>query len=217
MSSPNHPTLDIKDAFSSNFLDYITASPDYFPASPGKTYSSSSNNSLELLSPKKQGHNQSFSSTSAIRQEFEMGESSYFDNLKAELRESRAQIAKLQRKQMGNNSKIALARFRIANLEQIIEEIQIRHQADKETQAATMANADNTNRNTREREAPVARKCSYKGFMSYQPIYFKGMEGAIGLIRWFERIELVFSCSNCTKDCKVKFVTGTLTEEALSW
>ncbi|GKD53794.1 hypothetical protein Tco_1287181 [Tanacetum coccineum] len=30
----------------------------------------------ELLSPKKQGHNQSFSSTSAIRQEFEMGESS---------------------------------------------------------------------------------------------------------------------------------------------
>ncbi|GJS27986.1 hypothetical protein Tco_0488606 [Tanacetum coccineum] len=33
---------------------------------------------------------------------------------------------------MGNNSKIALARFRIANLEQIIEDIQARHQADKE-------------------------------------------------------------------------------------
>ncbi|GKF96884.1 hypothetical protein Tco_0292705, partial [Tanacetum coccineum] len=46
-----------------------------------------------------------------------------FDNLKAELRESRTQIAKLQRKQMENNSKIALARFRIANLEQIIEDI----------------------------------------------------------------------------------------------
>ncbi|GJV26064.1 hypothetical protein Tco_1378759 [Tanacetum coccineum] len=41
----------------------------------------------------------------------------YFDNLEAELRESRTQIAKLQRKQMGNNSKIALARFRITNLE----------------------------------------------------------------------------------------------------
>ncbi|GJT86845.1 hypothetical protein Tco_1068562 [Tanacetum coccineum] len=33
---------------------------------------------------------------------------------------------------MGNNSKIALARFRIANLEQIIKDIQARHQADKE-------------------------------------------------------------------------------------
>ncbi|GJW18840.1 hypothetical protein Tco_0026276 [Tanacetum coccineum] len=56
-----------------------------------------------------------------------------FDNLEAELRESRTQIAKLQRKQMGNNNKIALAHFRIANLEQIIEDIQVRHQADKES------------------------------------------------------------------------------------
>ncbi|GJT09642.1 putative reverse transcriptase domain-containing protein [Tanacetum coccineum] len=86
-----------------------------------------------------------------------------------------------------------------------------------EAQAATMANADNTNRNTGEREAPVARKCSYKEFMSCQPINFKGSEGAVGLIRWFERTESVFSHSNCTEDCKVKFATGTLTEEALSW
>ncbi|GJT68338.1 putative reverse transcriptase domain-containing protein [Tanacetum coccineum] len=60
-----------------------------------------------------------------------------------------------------------------------------------EAQAATMANADNTNRNTGEREAPVARKCSYKEFMSCQPINFKGSEGAVGLIRWFERTESV--------------------------
>ncbi|GKB38508.1 reverse transcriptase domain-containing protein [Tanacetum coccineum] len=86
-----------------------------------------------------------------------------------------------------------------------------------EAQAATMANADNTNRNTGEREAHVARKCSYKEFMSCQPINFKGTEGAVGLIRWFERTESVFSRSNCTEDCKVKFATGTLTEEALSW
>ncbi|GKF25325.1 hypothetical protein Tco_0081219 [Tanacetum coccineum] len=56
--------------------------------------------------------------------------------------------------------------------------------------------ADNTNRNTREREAPVARKCSYKEFMSCQPINFKGTEGAVGLIRWFERTKSVFSRSN---------------------
>ncbi|GJQ94429.1 hypothetical protein Tco_0005568 [Tanacetum coccineum] len=129
MSSLSHPTFDIEDAFSSNFLDYIPASLNYVPTSLGKTYSSSSNNSFgvvpivspalslfhddpymkvmhayyakespippptilppspimfnpqefflpeELLSPKKQGHNQSFSFTSALPQEFDMGES----------------------------------------------------------------------------------------------------------------------------------------------
>ncbi|GJT99078.1 hypothetical protein Tco_1094596 [Tanacetum coccineum] len=133
----------------------------------------------ELLPLKKRGRDRSSSSTSALPQAFEIGESSRktslerheekieeilnhldelsldriehiedkieglrngrviiqqdFDNLEAELRESRTQIAKLQRKQMGNNSKIALARFRIANLEQIIEDIQVHHQADKES------------------------------------------------------------------------------------
>nr|GEV62074.1 reverse transcriptase domain-containing protein [Tanacetum cinerariifolium] len=84
-------------------------------------------------------------------------------------------------------------------------------------QAANMANADNTNRNLKPREAPLARKCSYKEFMSCQPFNFKGSEGAVGLIRWFERTKSVFSYSNCTEDYKVKFATGTLTEEALSW
>ncbi|GJU03734.1 hypothetical protein Tco_1114072 [Tanacetum coccineum] len=35
MSFPNHPTSDIKDAFSSNFLNYTPTSPDYFLASSG--------------------------------------------------------------------------------------------------------------------------------------------------------------------------------------
>ncbi|GJY97088.1 hypothetical protein Tco_0513998 [Tanacetum coccineum] len=226
MSSPNHPTSNIEDAFSSNFPDYILASPDYSSASPGNTYSSSSNNSFglvpiasptlllfhddpymkvmhayyaekspippptivppssmispmfnsqefflpeELLPLKKRGHDRSSSSTFALPQAFEIGESSRktslerheeqieeilnhldelsldriehiedkieglgkgrviiqqdFDNLEAELQKAHAQIAKLQRRQLGNNSKISLARFRIANLEQIIEDI----------------------------------------------------------------------------------------------
>nr|GEU68657.1 hypothetical protein [Tanacetum cinerariifolium]GEW54689.1 hypothetical protein [Tanacetum cinerariifolium] len=49
MSSPNHPTSNIKDAFSSNFLDFIPASPDYVPTSPRKTYFSSSNSFGEVL------------------------------------------------------------------------------------------------------------------------------------------------------------------------
>nr|GFC18947.1 hypothetical protein [Tanacetum cinerariifolium] len=55
-----------------------------------------------------------------------------FDNLVIELQETHAQVAKLQRKQLGQNYKIALACFRINDLEQIIKEIQARHQADKE-------------------------------------------------------------------------------------
>nr|GEV23283.1 probable hexokinase-like 2 protein [Tanacetum cinerariifolium] len=42
-----------------------------------------------------------------------------------------------------------------------------------EVQAATIANTDNTNRNTEQRETPVAGKCSYKEFISCQPFNFK--------------------------------------------
>nr|GEY08656.1 reverse transcriptase domain-containing protein [Tanacetum cinerariifolium] len=86
-----------------------------------------------------------------------------------------------------------------------------------EAQAATMENTDNTNRNTKESETTVARKCSYKEFISCNPFYFKGTKGAVGIIRWFERVELVLLLSNCTEDNKVKFTTGTLTEDTLSW
>ncbi|GJS63236.1 reverse transcriptase domain-containing protein [Tanacetum coccineum] len=82
---------------------------------------------------------------------------------------------------------------------------------------AQAANMTNTNNITGPREAPVARKCSYKEFMSCQPFNYKGTEGAIGLICWFERTESVFSCSNCIEDYKVNFATGTLVKEALSW
>ncbi|GJX89717.1 reverse transcriptase domain-containing protein [Tanacetum coccineum] len=68
-----------------------------------------------------------------------------------------------------------------------------------EAQAANMANTNNT---TRPRDAHVARQRNYKEFMSCQPINFKGTEGTIGLIRWFEQTKSVFSRSNCTKDCK---------------
>ncbi|GJU31104.1 hypothetical protein Tco_1174693 [Tanacetum coccineum] len=76
MSSPNHPTSNIEDAFSSNFLDYIPASKTIPQLHQEILILALQITHLELLSPKKQGHNQSFSSTSALPQEFEMGESS---------------------------------------------------------------------------------------------------------------------------------------------
>nr|GEV06220.1 reverse transcriptase domain-containing protein [Tanacetum cinerariifolium] len=54
-------------------------------------------------------------------------------------------------------------------------------------QAATMANTNNTNRNTEQRETPVARKCSYKEFMSCKPFNFKGTEGAVSLWNSFSQ------------------------------
>ncbi|GKC39905.1 reverse transcriptase domain-containing protein [Tanacetum coccineum] len=86
-----------------------------------------------------------------------------------------------------------------------------------EAQAAAMANADNPNRNTGPREIPAAKRGNYKEFISCQPFYFNGTEGATGLIRWFERTESVFSCSNCAEENKVTFATSTLTDDALSW
>nr|GEY38411.1 reverse transcriptase domain-containing protein [Tanacetum cinerariifolium] len=135
MSSPNHPTSDVEDAFSFNFPDYLLVSPDYVPASPEKTYSSSSNNSFGLNASQKD------------------------INICSIGHDSRS-IKQL----VAGSITIAL-----------------------EAQAANMANTDNTNRNPEPRESH------------------------------FERTKLVFSCDNCTKDYKVKFATGTLTEESLSW
>ncbi|GKB07701.1 hypothetical protein Tco_0835985 [Tanacetum coccineum] len=86
-----------------------------------------------------------------------------------------------------------------------------------EAQAVTMAGTSNPNRNIDPTRTPVAKTGNYKEFISCQPFYFNGMEGAVGLIRWFERTKSVFSRSKCAKENKVTFATGTLTDDALSW
>ncbi|GKA99101.1 reverse transcriptase domain-containing protein [Tanacetum coccineum] len=85
-----------------------------------------------------------------------------------------------------------------------------------EAQAATMAGISNPNRNTGPIGTLVAKMRNYKEFISCQPFYFNGMEGAVSLIRWFERTELVFSQIKCTEENKVTFATGTLTDDTLS-
>nr|GEW82976.1 retrotransposon protein, putative, Ty3-gypsy subclass [Tanacetum cinerariifolium] len=86
-----------------------------------------------------------------------------------------------------------------------------------EAQAATMANTSNPNKNTGPTGTPVAKTRNYKEFISCQTFYFNGMEGAVGLIHWLERIESVFSHRRCGEENKVTFATGTLTDDALSW
>nr|GEZ05932.1 reverse transcriptase domain-containing protein [Tanacetum cinerariifolium] len=86
-----------------------------------------------------------------------------------------------------------------------------------EAQAATMASISNPNKNIGPTETPVAKIGNYKEFISCQPFYFKGTEGAVDLIHWFKRIELVFSRSRCAEENKVTFAIGTVTNDALSW
>ncbi|GKA70758.1 hypothetical protein Tco_0776897 [Tanacetum coccineum] len=210
----------------------------------------------ELLPLKKRGHDRSSSSTSALPQAFEIGESSrktslerheeqiekilnhldelsldHIEHIEDKIEESKWEITArllwlasglLILNKLSTRSRMPPKRTSTSEAPAMTQAAIRKLVADSvtaalEAQAATMANADNTNRNTRERESPIARKCSYKEFISCQPINFKGSEGAIRLIRWFERTELVFSRSNCTEDYKVKFATGTLIEEALSW
>ncbi|GJW36705.1 putative reverse transcriptase domain-containing protein [Tanacetum coccineum] len=67
------------------------------------------------------------------------------------------------------------------------------------------------------RPAQAVRECSYSEFLKCKPLDFKGTEGVVRLTRWFEKMESVFSISNCTASCQVKFATCTLQDDALTW
>ncbi|GKA05702.1 putative reverse transcriptase domain-containing protein [Tanacetum coccineum] len=66
-------------------------------------------------------------------------------------------------------------------------------------------------------DRPVARECTYQDFMKCQPLNFKGTEGVVGLIRWFEKMETVFHISNFPEKSQVKYATCTLLDSALTW
>ncbi|GJR80598.1 putative reverse transcriptase domain-containing protein [Tanacetum coccineum] len=74
-------------------------------------------------------------------------------------------------------------------------------------------NGGNGNLNENGRgDRPVARECTYQDFMKCQPLNFKGTEGVIGLIRWFENIETMFHISNCPEKYQVKELMKLMTE-----
>ncbi|GJV50956.1 putative reverse transcriptase domain-containing protein [Tanacetum coccineum] len=52
------------------------------------------------------------------------------------------------------------------------------------------------------RPVQVARECTYPDFLKCQPLNFKGTEGVVGLTQWFEKMESVYSISNCTVACQ---------------
>ncbi|GJR10320.1 reverse transcriptase domain-containing protein [Tanacetum coccineum] len=326
MSSPDHPTANLEDVFSSNFPNYVPpASPDYVPASPGKTYSSASNlfgiaplasPTLSRTSFTKQNHLSSNpfqpqtlrlvkssqkSTIDVMKSKFQgiqcyleeipperfeqiengiegLGKGTIiiqrdFDTLAVELQQAHTQITKTPEKiNRDPTHKISFDRYRQKKKKksQISKSItdmgnispsrhrkshELHHRTPEshgmifqmppkrastteapamtqdairkliadsvtsalEAQAITMANASNSDRNTGPTGTPAVKTGNYKEFISCQPFYFNGTEGAVGLIRWFKRTESVFSRSRCAEENKVTFATGTLTDDALSW
>nr|GFD57845.1 hypothetical protein [Tanacetum cinerariifolium] len=63
--------------------------------------------------------------------------------------------------------------------------------------------------------APVARECTFADFMKCSSITFCGNEGAVGLIRWIENTEMVFTLSKCIEANKVVFAAATFQDQAL--
>ncbi|GJV77635.1 putative reverse transcriptase domain-containing protein [Tanacetum coccineum] len=191
MSSPDHPTANLEDAFSSNFPNYVPpASPDYVPASPGKTYSSASNSFgiVPLASPTlslfPDDHYMKvlqafYTEKSPIpppiiippkTQEFFLPEGTFFNQ----------QNHLLLPRSILKNFEIGVNHLKSQPIELVADSVT----SALEAQSATMASASNPDRNTGPTGTPAVKTRNYKEFISCQPFYFNGTEGAVGLIRW---------------------------------
>ncbi|GKA03520.1 hypothetical protein Tco_0676301 [Tanacetum coccineum] len=185
MSSSNHPIIipsdfDIEDAFSS------PNAPDYFPATPGNTSPDSSNDLTKYLlatlvfSPLHddpymeimQAHDAtdnelpitplqaSISPPTVASPSLVLSLSPIMPPKRTSTSEAPAVTQAAIKKLVADNVATAL-----------------------EAQTATMASTRNPNRNTEPTRTPIVKIGSYKEFISCQPFYFNGTEGAVGLIR----------------------------------
>ncbi|GJS80130.1 uncharacterized mitochondrial protein-like protein [Tanacetum coccineum] len=195
MSSPNRSTSDIEDAFSSmNILNYTLVSSDYFLASSG---------SNPITPP-------AILTQSPVLPPSLLFDPRYFF-IPEELLPPKKRICS------SSSSSTTMPPKRTSTSEtpaitlDAIRQLTADFTAALEAQTAAMASASNLT------GTPAVKTGNYKEFISCQPFCFNGTEGAVGLIRWFERTESVFSRSRCAEENKVTFATGTLTDDALSW
>ncbi|GJR79223.1 hypothetical protein Tco_0150008 [Tanacetum coccineum] len=216
MSSPNYPTFDNEDAFSSNFPDYIPASPNYFPASPGNTFSESSKNSSGLVPIASPAlllfHNEPYMKVIQTYDAISLPQvtippptvvppslmlSLMFDfgdffppEESPPPKDTKTPVeSPIPISSSSSEGSSSLIRSTTPPLDYPFDEF-------------IFAELDNS-------LWIIPRP------LGSEPVLEESNEdgGVVGLICWFERNESVFSDSNCTEDCKVKFATGTLTEE----
>nr|GEZ96646.1 reverse transcriptase domain-containing protein [Tanacetum cinerariifolium] len=185
MSSPNHLTSNIEDAFS----EYVSVVLDDSPASPGKTYSSASNNLTDVIPPTSSNlslfHDDPYIS---IMNAYATSTPSPIPIIKppSESPEFFLQKELLSSTSEASTMSQAAIRKLVANSVA----------AALETQTRIMAEADNSIR-----EIPVAKRGNYKEFISCQPFYFNGIEGIVGLIHWCRVCNKV---GHLTKNCRNK-------------
>ncbi|GJZ61514.1 putative reverse transcriptase domain-containing protein [Tanacetum coccineum] len=80
------------------------------------------------------------------------------------------------------------------------------------THAASTQEENNLGSNSSQNKA-----CNYKEFRAVMHENFRGTEGAVGLTRWFEKLESQFGISNVAEGDRVKFASSTLLDSALTW
>ena len=96
-------------------------------------------------------------------------------------------------------------------------------EADRVAEAARIATANLNTGGPNPTSPPVInvnsvpKGCTFSDYLKCRPTNFKGTEGAVGLFRWFEKCESVFSISKCIEGDKVQYATSTLLDEALSF
>ncbi|GKA58662.1 putative reverse transcriptase domain-containing protein, partial [Tanacetum coccineum] len=123
-----------------------------------------------------------------------------FDQLETELQEVRTQISEFQREQIRHDDEIVLTRVRTSTLEILIEDIQ---------RTSTSA-------------APSMTQAAIRKLVVDSVSAAAALEAQAATMANTDNIntrprEAYVARNNCTEDYKVKFATGTLTEEALSW
>ncbi|GJV18715.1 hypothetical protein Tco_1367735 [Tanacetum coccineum] len=238
MSSPNRSTSDLEDAFSSmNILNYTSVSSDYFPAlSKSRSFNPSKNFTDNMIPPVFS----SFYNNPYLKnvQTFYAKESPisspdhitppailtlslvlppsllfnprYFfvpEELlppKKRICSSSSSLTMMPPKRTSTSETPAITL-------DAIRQLTTDFTAALEAQTAAMSSASNLT------GTPAVKTGNYKEFISCQPFCFNGTKGAVGLIRWFEQTESVFSRSRCAEENKVTFATGSLTDDALSW
>jgi hypothetical protein len=57
--------------------------------------------------------------------------------------------------------------------------------------------------------------CYYKTFIRCKPLEFHGTEGAVGIVKWIEKMEAVIRISDCKDDSVVKYAT-CLTRQSIN-
>ncbi|GJZ37523.1 putative reverse transcriptase domain-containing protein [Tanacetum coccineum] len=237
MSSPNHPTSDIEDAFSSNFPDYTPTSPDYFPVSPGnispdpsdnlskyllaslaispfhddpymQAYNAAANEppippqapidpSLKEIPPPKDTEtpiespipispSSSVGSSSPVRPTTPPPDYPFDESIFAELDNSLWIILQPLGSEPVPEESNEIAPKRTSTsaappmTQAAIKKLVVDSVATAlEAQAATMASTSNPNRNTGPTGTHVTKTGNYKKFISCQPFYFNGTEGAV--------------------------------------